>query len=142
MQVMQCMDWQARCMCMQQCVRLRACCAAGGAAVVEFTALVPGNYTLIDHAIFRVDKGCVGFLKVTCQHTAQAGSVQICSDTCFTCLHVPYSTVTLIACAAGSEEKSAWCTVWELEHNDTAPIQAVLNACVMPRQPVQKLFRD
>jgi hypothetical protein len=33
--------------------------------VVEFTALVPGNYTLIDHAIFRVDKGCVGFLKVS-----------------------------------------------------------------------------
>lgn len=36
----------------------------GGAAVVESTALVPGNYTLLDHAIFRVDKGCVGFLKV------------------------------------------------------------------------------
>jgi hypothetical protein len=39
-------------------------CCAGGAAVVESTALVPGNYTLLDHAIFRVDKGCVGFLKV------------------------------------------------------------------------------
>jgi copper-containing nitrite reductase len=36
----------------------------GGSTVVEFTAHVPGNYTLLDHAIFRVDKGCVGFLKV------------------------------------------------------------------------------
>jgi len=26
---------------------------------------VPGNYTLVDHAIFRVDKGCVGFLAAT-----------------------------------------------------------------------------
>jgi hypothetical protein len=40
------------------------CCAAGGAAVLDFTARVPGNYMLIDHAILRVDKGCVGFLKV------------------------------------------------------------------------------
>lgn len=36
----------------------------GGATVVEFECLVPGNYTLVDHALFRVDKGCVGFLKV------------------------------------------------------------------------------
>jgi len=37
----------------------------GGAAVVEFDAIVPGNYTLIDHSIFRLDKGAIGFLKVT-----------------------------------------------------------------------------
>lgn len=36
----------------------------GSAAMVEFTPQVPGNYTLVDHAIFRVDKGCVGFLSV------------------------------------------------------------------------------
>ncbi|WIA29724.1 hypothetical protein OEZ86_012204 [Tetradesmus obliquus] len=36
----------------------------GGAVVVEFTALVPGDYKMLDHAIFRVDKGCVGILKV------------------------------------------------------------------------------
>lgn len=35
---------------------------AGGATVVEFGLEVPGNYTLVDHAIFRVEKGAVGFL--------------------------------------------------------------------------------
>ena len=37
---------------------------AGGASVVEFDALVPGNYTLVDHSIFRIEKGAIGFLKV------------------------------------------------------------------------------
>ena len=37
---------------------------AGGATVVEFHVEVPGDYTLVDHAIFRVEKGAVGFLKV------------------------------------------------------------------------------
>mmetsp|Transcript_40991 Transcript_40991/g.103262 ORF Transcript_40991/g.103262 Transcript_40991/m.103262 type:complete len:248 (-) Transcript_40991:42-785(-) len=36
----------------------------GSAAIVEFTPQVPGNYTLMDHALFRVEKGCVGFLSV------------------------------------------------------------------------------
>jgi copper-containing nitrite reductase len=37
---------------------------AGGATVVEFDAIVPGNYTLVDHSIFRIEKGAIGFLKV------------------------------------------------------------------------------
>lgn len=37
---------------------------AGGAAVVEVECPVPGNFTLVDHAIFRTEKGAVGFLKV------------------------------------------------------------------------------
>jgi len=37
---------------------------AGGATVVELNAVVPGTYTLVDHSIFRLDKGAVGFLKV------------------------------------------------------------------------------
>lgn len=37
---------------------------AGGATVVEFRLEVPGTYTLVDHAIFRVEKGTVGFLEV------------------------------------------------------------------------------
>ena len=37
---------------------------AGGATVVEFNALVPGTYTLVDHAIFRVQQGAVGYLEV------------------------------------------------------------------------------
>lgn len=37
---------------------------AGGATVVEFGVEVPGDYTLVDHAIFRIEKGAVGFLNV------------------------------------------------------------------------------
>jgi copper-containing nitrite reductase len=37
---------------------------AGGATVVEFGLEVPGTYTLVDHAIFRVEKGAAGFLEV------------------------------------------------------------------------------
>jgi copper-containing nitrite reductase len=34
----------------------------GSATVVEFKIRVPGNYALVDHAILRVEKGCVGFV--------------------------------------------------------------------------------
>lgn len=37
---------------------------AGGATVVEFGVEVPGDFTLVDHAIFRIEKGNVGFLHV------------------------------------------------------------------------------
>lgn len=38
----------------------------GGAAIVEFTARVPGNYTLVDHALFRAfNKGATGRLTVS-----------------------------------------------------------------------------
>lgn len=36
---------------------------AGGAVVVEFELQVPGTYTMLDHAIFRIDKGAVAMLK-------------------------------------------------------------------------------
>ena len=36
----------------------------GGSCVVELKTDVPGNLTLVDHALFRLDKGCVGFLQV------------------------------------------------------------------------------
>ncbi|RQP10625.1 MAG: nitrite reductase, copper-containing [Chryseobacterium sp.] len=39
---------------------------AGGAAIVEFKATVPGEYILVDHSIFRAfNKGALGKLKVT-----------------------------------------------------------------------------
>jgi copper-containing nitrite reductase len=38
---------------------------AGGTTVVELDAIVPGTYSLVDHSIFRMEKGCIGFLKVT-----------------------------------------------------------------------------
>jgi len=37
---------------------------AGGSSIVEFGLEVPGTYTLVDHAIFRVEKGAVGYLEV------------------------------------------------------------------------------
>lgn len=37
---------------------------SAGTAVVEFDALTPGNYTIVDHSIWRVEKGCVGFITV------------------------------------------------------------------------------
>jgi hypothetical protein len=36
---------------------------AGGSTVVDFKLEVPGSYTLVDHAIFRVEKGAAGFLQ-------------------------------------------------------------------------------
>lgn len=36
----------------------------GGASVLDFQPKVPGNYTLVDHAIFRVDRGAMGMLNV------------------------------------------------------------------------------
>lgn len=38
---------------------------AGGAVGVEFTVEVPGDYTLVDHAIFRIHKGASASLHVT-----------------------------------------------------------------------------
>ncbi len=37
---------------------------AGGATVVEFKVLVPGNYTLVDHALARAERGLAGILTV------------------------------------------------------------------------------
>jgi len=36
----------------------------GGATVVDFGLEIPGTYTLVDHAIFRIEKGAVGYLQV------------------------------------------------------------------------------
>ncbi len=37
----------------------------GSSAIIDMHLLVPGTYTLVDHAIFRLEKGCVGFLNVS-----------------------------------------------------------------------------
>ncbi len=37
---------------------------AGGASTVEFKIEVPGNFTLVDHSIFRINKGALGTLHV------------------------------------------------------------------------------
>jgi nitrite reductase (NO-forming) len=36
---------------------------AGGACAMEFSLKVPGKYTLVDHSIFRVQKGAMGLLE-------------------------------------------------------------------------------
>jgi nitrite reductase (NO-forming) len=39
---------------------------AGGAAIVKFTAKVPGSYVLVDHSIFRAfNKGALAIMKIT-----------------------------------------------------------------------------
>lgn len=38
---------------------------AGGAAIVEFKLQVPGDYVLVDHSIFRTDRGALGILNVS-----------------------------------------------------------------------------
>ncbi|KAK0822891.1 hypothetical protein LTR73_008958 [Friedmanniomyces endolithicus] len=37
----------------------------GGTTIVDMHMLVPGTMTLVDHAIFRIDKGAVGYLNVS-----------------------------------------------------------------------------
>ncbi len=37
---------------------------SGGAAIVEFKSEVPGNYTLVDHALARAERGLLGILHV------------------------------------------------------------------------------
>lgn len=40
----------------------------GSAAIFEFKLEVPGDYTLVDHAIYRVMKGAAGKLQVSGAH--------------------------------------------------------------------------
>jgi copper-containing nitrite reductase len=37
----------------------------GDSTIVDMEMLVPGTYTLVDHAIFRLEKGAVGYLNVS-----------------------------------------------------------------------------
>ncbi|TWU73336.1 hypothetical protein ED733_004826 [Metarhizium rileyi] len=37
----------------------------GGTTIVDMKMVVPGSYTIVDHAIFRLDKGAVGFINVS-----------------------------------------------------------------------------
>ena len=36
---------------------------SAGATIVEFTIDVPGDYLLVDHSIFRIDKGAIGMIR-------------------------------------------------------------------------------
>ena len=62
---------------------------AGGATVVEFGVEVPGSYTLVDHAIFRVEQGAVGFLQVEGEPRHDLYVSQDDAATCKGCLVHP-----------------------------------------------------
>ena len=62
---------------------------AGGATVVEFGLEVPGNYTLVDHAIFRIGKGAVGYLQVEGEPRHDIYMSQEEAQTCPGCLVHP-----------------------------------------------------
>ena len=62
---------------------------AGGAAVVEFETEVPGEYTLVDHAIFRVGQGAVGYLHVEGEPRHDIYLAQEDAATCKGCLVHP-----------------------------------------------------
>ena len=62
---------------------------AGGATVVEFGVEVPGDYTLVDHAIFRIEQGAVGFLKVEGESRHDIYLSQDDAATCKGCLVHP-----------------------------------------------------
>ncbi len=62
---------------------------AGGATVVEFGVEVPGNYTLVDHAIFRVEQGAVGYLQVEGEPRHDIYVSQDEAATCKECLVHP-----------------------------------------------------
>ena len=58
----------------------------GGSAVVDMKMVVPGTYALVDHAIFRLDKGAVGFLNVSgAPRPDVAGSVGVAGAPCVGC---------------------------------------------------------
>ena len=61
----------------------------GGATVVEFGVEVPGTYTLVDHAIFRVEQGAVGFLQVEGEPRHDLYISQDDAATCKGCLVHP-----------------------------------------------------
>lgn len=47
--------------------------APGSAAVFELSAPVPGQYLLVDHALWRVPKGAAGFMHVECRTPVAPG---------------------------------------------------------------------
>lgn len=48
--------------------------APGSASVFELSTLVPGTYSVVDHALWRVPKGTLGFLHVNARVTASCST--------------------------------------------------------------------
>lgn len=76
----------------------------GGAAIVEFTATVPGSYTLVDHSLFRAfNKGATGTINVSGaeNHLAYSGKQ---ADTLFAGTAITNTAVTAAAAKQSSSE--------------------------------------
>jgi NnrS protein len=53
--------------------------APGGAVITEFKTKVPGNYTLVDHALARAERGLLGILGVEGQPNPDIYNGQVMS---------------------------------------------------------------
>ncbi|HFC8511470.1 TPA: copper-containing nitrite reductase [Neisseria subflava] len=74
---------------------------AGGAAIVEFKADIPGSYTLVDHSIFRAfNKGALGQLKVEGDENPEIMTKKL-SDTVY---QPAGATASAPAAASGASE--------------------------------------
>ena len=79
----------------------------GGATIVEFTATVPGSYTLVDHSLFRAfNKGATGTLNVTGaeNHLVYSGKQ---GDTLFAGTEITNAAVTPAAAPQTTTESVA-----------------------------------
>lgn len=61
------------------------CVPPGGATVADLQARVPGTYALVDHAIFRLDRGAVGFLNVSGDQNPEVCQSDLPASPCVGC---------------------------------------------------------
>ncbi|OBT74976.1 hypothetical protein VF21_06316 [Pseudogymnoascus sp. 05NY08] len=57
----------------------------GAASIVDMKMVVPGTYALVDHAIFRLDKGAVGYLNVSGQQRHDITTSKEHAEPCVGC---------------------------------------------------------
>ncbi|OBT41434.1 hypothetical protein VE00_08050 [Pseudogymnoascus sp. WSF 3629] len=57
----------------------------GAASIVDMKMFVPGTYALVDHAIFRLDKGAVGYLNVSGQQRHDITTSKEHAEPCVGC---------------------------------------------------------
>ncbi|OBU01424.1 hypothetical protein VE01_00058 [Pseudogymnoascus verrucosus] len=57
----------------------------GSASIVDMKMAVPGTYALVDHAIFRLDKGAVGYLNVSGQQKTEITTSKEHAEPCVGC---------------------------------------------------------
>jgi nitrite reductase (NO-forming) len=80
---------------------------AGGAAIVEFTARVPGEYAMVDHSIFRAfNKGAVGSLVVDGPGVPEVYATQT-KESPFTGGPTPLEPAAVAAAGSGATTKEA-----------------------------------